>query len=297
MGRLIRGVSKNARFFIVDTTDIVREAQAKHDFSPTGISALGRALTGAVIMGSDLKVDGSLSLRFDGNGPAQQMLVTADNKGNVKGYIANGKADVPVKSNGHLDVGSFIGKGSLKVIKDMGMKDPYVGISELQTGEVAEDLAYYYFVSEQIPSVVSLGVFLDKDFNIKHAGGYVVQLLPDAEESFIAKLEEKVKAIRSFTELREGGMDLERIAKLIYEDMEDGNYEKLIEEYEILDETEVLYKCDCSKEKFYRGLITLGKNEIEKILAEQKSINVECHFCKTAYDYKKEDFDIFFNVN
>lgn len=295
MGRLIRGISKNARFFIVDTTDIVKEAQEKHQFSPTAISALGRALTGAVIMGADLKVDGSLSLRFDTDGPAGQMLVTADNKGNVKGYVSNGKVDVPPKADGHLDVGAFIGKGSLKVIKDMGLKDPYVGISNIQTGEVAEDLAYYYFVSEQIPSVVSLGVYLDKELNIKYAGGYVVQLLPGAEESFISKLENKIKAIKSFTELRKGGMDLERIVKLLYEDMEDENYEKLIEEYEILGETEVSYKCDCSKEKFYRGLITLGKDEIEKILSEQESINVECHFCKTNYKYQKEDFDSFFS--
>ncbi|MDN5305042.1 MAG: molecular chaperone Hsp33 [Fusobacteriaceae bacterium] len=298
MGKLIRGISKNARFMVIDSTDVVQKALEIHNSSPTAIAALGRAVTAALMMGQEIKVDnGSVTIRIDSDGPAKQLIVTSDNKGNVKGYIANDKEVIERKANGKLDVGSYIGKGFLKIIKDIGGKEPYVGISPLQSGEIAEDIAYYYFTSEQIPSVVALGVFVDKDMSIKHAGGYMVQLLPGAEDDFITKLEEKIKAIRSVTELMEGGMNPERIAKLLYEDMSSENPDDLVEEYKILDTVEVNYSCDCNKEKFFRGIVSLGKDEINHLLENDEDIEVECHFCKAKYSFNKDDFKLILENN
>ncbi|TDT70589.1 molecular chaperone Hsp33 [Hypnocyclicus thermotrophus] len=298
MGKLIRGISKNARFMVIDSTDVVQKSVKIHNSSPTATAALGRVLTAALMMGQEIKVsNGSVTLRIDSDGPAKQLIATADNKGNVKGYIANDKEVIKRKTNGKLDVGGYIGKGFLKVIKDIGGKEPYIGVSPIQTGEIAEDIAYYYFTSEQIPSVVALGVFVDKDMSIKHAGGYIIQLLPGAEEGFITKLEEKIKAIKSVTELMNGGMDPERIAKLLYEDMNSENPNDLVEEYKILDTIEVNYTCDCNKEKFFRGIVSLGKDEIKKLLESQEDIEVECHFCKTKYSYTKEDFELILKNN
>lgn len=178
----------------------------------------------------------------------------------------------------------------MKIIKDMGLKEPYVGISTVDTGEIAQDLAYYFYNSEQTPTVIALGVKLKDANTVACAGGYMLQLLPDAEDEFITALENKIQAIRPMTELMMGGMDLERILKLLYEDMNSEDNEKLVESYEILEEKEVSYKCDCNKDKFYKGLITLGKEELNKIFAEEEKIEAECHFCGKRYEFKKEDF-------
>ena len=259
MGKLIRGVSKNARFFVVDTTDIVQEAQNIHKCSPTAIDAFGRLLTAGVIMGSTLKGPDVLTLRTDTNGLLNNMVVTTDANGGVKGYLSNPIADVPLKDNGKSDVGGLVGKGILKIIKDMGLKEPYVGLSEINSGEIAQDLAYYFYNSEQTPTVIALGVKLKNENTVEYAGGYMIQLLPGAEDEFITALEQKIGAIRPMTELMAGGMDIKRIAKLLYEDMNDETYERLVEPYEILEEKDVKYSCNCSSDKFYRGLITLEK--------------------------------------
>lgn len=241
-------------------------------------------------MGSTLKGKDLLTLRTDTDGPLDNMVVTADSDGGVKGYVSNPLADVVLTDNGKSNVGALIGKGMLRIIKDMGLKEPYVGMSPIDSGEIAQDLAYYFFNSDQTPTVIALGVKLKDEKTVACAGGYMIQLLPGAEECFIGALEEKIQAIRPMTELMMGGMDLKRILKLLYEDMSSEDNEKLIEEYEILEEKEVSYKCNCDKDKFYRGLITLGKKELNEIFETQKFLETECHFCGKKYKFTKEDF-------
>lgn len=290
MDKIVRGISKNARFFVTDTTEIVRKANEIHKCTPGAISVLGRFLTAGIIMGATLKGEDILTLRTDTDGVVGKMLLTTDSKGNIKGYLQNPGATLPETHEGGYKVSDFLGKGTLNVIKDMGLKEPYAGISEINYGDIAQDITYYYYTSEQVLSVVSLGISFDKEGNIDYAGGYMIQLLPFADEDFITKLESKISAMRSFTELRKGGMDLDRIVKLIYEDMEDENHEKLIEEYSILEEREVQYFCSCSKEKFLDKVVTLGQKEIDEIIVEEGALNVECHFCGKHYSFKTEDF-------
>lgn len=288
MSKLIRGVSKNARFVLVDTKDIVQEALDIHKCSPTAISAFGRLLSAGVMMGATLKGNDILTLRTMTDGPLSSMVVTVDKNG-VKGYVSNPEADLPAKENGQPDVQALVGRGTLNVIKDLGLKDPYVGVSTIESGEIAYDIAYYYVTSEQTPTVIALGVDLENETTVRSAGGYMIQLLPDAEETFIVELEKKIGAIRSVTELFKGGMDLERILHLLYEDMNDESHEKLVEPYEILDSKEIKYNCNCDKEKFYKGIITLGKEQLEEILAERGEVEAECHFCGKRYSFKRED--------
>ena len=285
MARIIRGTSKNSKFMIVDSKDIVQEALDLHKATPKAIEAFGKLLTAGVMMGATLKGDDLLTLRTDTDGPLNHMVVTTDAKGGIKGYMSNPAADL--KSNG---VAPILGKGILRVIKDMGLKEPYVGMSDIKNGDLAHDLSYYYYTSEQTPSIIALGVSLNPDMTVKAAGGYMIQLLPNAEESFIGALEEKVKVVHDITKLFEGGMDLERIAHLLYEDMEDENNEKLVENYDILEEANVSYTCNCEKEKFFRGLITLGQEELKNIFTEKEDLEVECHFCKKIYSFKEYDF-------
>lgn len=288
MSRLIRGISKNARFVLVDTKDIVQEALNIHRCSPTVISAFGRLLSAGVMMGATLKGNDVLTLRTMTDGLLSSMVVTVDKDG-VKGYVSNPEADLPAKENGQPNVQELVGKGTLNVIKDLGLKDPYVGVSTIESGEIAYDIVYYYVTSEQTPTVIALGVDLENETTVRSAGGYMIQLLPDAEESFIVELEKKIEAIRNVTELFKGGMDLERILHLLYEDMNDETHEKLIEPYEILDSKEIKYNCNCDREKFYKGIITLGKEQLEEILAERGEVEAECHFCGKRYSFKRED--------
>lgn len=293
MSKLIRGISKNARFWVIDSTELVSKAQEIHKMSPTALAAFGRLITAGSMMGTNLKGEDILTLRIDSNGPIKQMVVTASSKGEVKGYVANPVADMPLKTNGQPNVAEVIGQGTLRIIKDMGFRnaEPYVGVSNLQTSEIAEDIAYYFFTSEQTPTVIALGVSLNNDMTVKSAGGYMIQLLPGAEDSFIDKLENKIRGIRTISELLDGGMTPERIAKLLYEDMESENPNDLVEEYQILEEINSIYKCNCNREKFYKGIITLGQKEINKILEEENKIEVECQFCGAKYKYGKEDFE------
>ena len=293
MGKLIKGVSKNARFFICDTKDLVQEAMDIHSCSPTGISILGRVLIAAGMMGKDLKNErDSMTIRINGDGPAGTIIATANMKGEVKGYMSNPQAETGEQDSKHLKIAKAVGNGTMYVIKDMGLREPFSGLVQLQTGEIGDDLAYYFYTSEQIPSVVALGVKINKDYKVSCAGGFIIQLLPGAENEFIDRLEEKLKMIRPVTELFEGGFDIYRIAKLLYEDIGSDEEGKLIEEYEILEESELSYKCDCSRERYLRGLITLGREEIEKILDEEGGkMEVECHFCMKKYEFTKKDFE------
>lgn len=292
MDRLIRGVSNNARFVLVDTKKIVQEALDIHKTSPTATAAFGRLLTAAELMGSNLKGDDILTLRTSTDGILGSMIVTLDKDG-VKGYLSNPDADLPPTESGQPDVAGIIGKGTLNVIKDMGLKDPYVGISTIESGEIAYDIAYYYYTSEQTPTVIALGIELEDENKVKSAGGYMIQLLPGAEDWFITALEEKIKAIRNMTELFKGEMSLERILKLLYEDMNDENGESLVEEYQILEEKKIKYNCNCSREKFYRGIITLGKEQLTEMLEEKPEIEAICHFCGEKYSFVKEDLKEF----
>ncbi|WP_028856696.1 Hsp33 family molecular chaperone HslO [Psychrilyobacter atlanticus] len=289
MGKLLRGSSKNARFFIVDTKDIVQEALDIHKCSPTAIKAFGRFLTGAVMMGATLKGDDLLTIRTNTDGLLKQMLATTDANGNVKGYLSDPEVDLELKEGEVPKVGDLVGRGALTVIKDMGLKEPYVGVSQITSGEIGEDIAYYYYTSEQTPSVVVLGVSLGPDMRVKNAGGYMIQLLPDASDNFITKLEAKIKAMRPMTELLAGGMSLKRIAKLIYDDMDSQDELALIEDYSIYEENKVSYRCNCNKDKFYKGLITIKREELEEIFTEKPELEVECHFCRKKYSFVKEE--------
>ena len=304
---IIRGTSKCARFFVCDTTEIVKEAKKIHGLDPIATTVFGKLLTATAMMGKDLKNEKDLvTVKVNGDGPYGNMLATGNMKGEVKGYIGNpeDKFHQIIDENGNFikdETGQvrFIGNGTMQVIKDLGLRDPFSGVTKINEEDIADIIAHYFLLSEQIKSVVALGVKLDENGEVKRAGGYLVQLLPGVEDGFIDKLENKLQQIRTITELLEGGMSLEQIVELLYEDISvfeeetdvDGAHKKVyVEDFEILEKSELEYKCNCTKEKFYKGLITLGKEEIDKILEEEGKIQVECHFCGKKYDFGKEDF-------
>lgn len=281
MDRLVKFMSHvdMVKISVVETTDLVEEARKIHNTNPTPTAALGRTLTMAVLMGTMMKNETDrLTIQIRGNGPAGQILVSANNKGEVKGYIANPLAEAELKENGKLNVSGIIGKGELNVIKDVGLKEPYIGNVPLQTGEIAEDFAYYYLMSEQIPSAVALGVLVDKDGSVKKAGGYVIQILPDTPEQIIKLIEDRINKSKSITEMLESGMTLEEIAKYISDDL--NTY--------VVEEIEPKYKCDCSRERMEKALISIGKKDIME-LAEDEETQIECHFCNKKYKFTKEE--------
>jgi len=303
---LIRGTSKCARFFVCDTTQVVKDAQSKHGLDAIATVNFGKLLTAAAMMGKDLKVeDGVVSVEISGDGAYGKMVATANMKGHVKGYVGNSSNAKLIDKDGNFvrdEKGriKLIGDGIMQVRKDIGLKMPFSGMVALENQDIADIVASYFLQSEQIKSVVALGVKLNEDGTVNRAGGYLIQLLPGAEDDFIDKLEDKLRKIRSITELLNGGFSLERIVELLYEDISafeentdvDGNHKKkYIENFEILEKSEIEYKCNCSKETFLKGLITLGKEQIDEILEEQGKIEVECHFCGKKYQFGKEDFE------
>lgn len=303
---LIRGTSKCARFFVCDTTQVVKDAQSKHGLDAIATVNFGKLLTAAAMMGKDLKVeDGVVSVEISGDGAYGKMVATANMKGHVKGYVGNSSTAKLIDKDGNFvrdEKGriKLIGDGIMQVRKDIGLKMPFSGMVALENQDIADIVASYFLQSEQIKSVVALGVKLNEDGSVNRAGGYLIQLLPGAEDDFIDKLEDKLRKIRSITELLNGGFSLERIVELLYEDISafeentdvDGNHKKkYIENFEILEKSEIEYKCNCSKETFLKGLITLGKEQIDEILEEQGKIEVECHFCGKKYQFGKEDFE------
>lgn len=263
------------RAFAAVTKDTVEEARRRHGTSPVATAALGRLLTAGAIMGSMMKNDTDmLTLQIRGDGPLGGITVTADSHANVKGYVLNPDVMLPPK-NGKLDVGGAVGIGLLTVIKDMGLKEPYSGQTILVTSEIAEDLTYYFANSEQVPSSVGLGVLMDKDNTVKCAGGFIIQLMPFAENKTIDQLEENLKKVTSVTKLLDAGYTPQQLLEELLGGMG----------LEITDTMPARFYCNCSKERVEQAVVSIGKKDIEEMIKEGKDIEVKCHFCNTAYKY------------
>lgn len=279
---LVRATAADAqvRAFAVTARDTVETARTAHDTSPVMTAALGRLLCAGAMMGSMMKGEADiLTLQVQGDGPAGGLTVTADSKGRVKGYAVNPQVILPPNSQGKLDVGGAVGTGTLRVIKDLGLKEPYVGQTQLQTGEIAEDLTYYFAASEQVPSSVGLGVLMEKNNTVKQAGGFIVQLMPFAEEKVIEKLEANLSRIHSVTKLLEDGNSPEQILGILLEGMD----------MEILSDMPVEFYCNCSRERVAKALYSIGKKEMDEMIRDGEPIEVKCHFCNTAYQFSVED--------
>lgn len=279
---LVRAIAANGqvRAFAAYTKNTVETARQAHNTSPVVTAGLGRLLTAGAMMGSMMKGDRDvLTIKAEGSGPVGHYLVTADSKGNVKGYAANPNVILPANAAGKLDVGGSLGVGLLTVIKDLGLKEPYTGTCELVSGEIAEDLTYYFASSEQTPSSVGLGVLMTKDNTVNVAGGFIIQLMPDATEETISIVEEKISTIKSVTSMLENGLDPEGIINLILGGLDP----------EILDKMPVRFYCNCSKERVSKALIAIGRKELGNIIEENEPIEVKCHFCNKAYNFTVDE--------
>lgn len=270
----------SARLIFADTTSIVNEAHKIHLTAATASATLGRALTAGSLVGSLMKnPTDSLTLQIKGDGPAGNITCVSDYCGNVRGYMDNPQVELPLKSNGKLDVGGAVGKGIISIIRDLGGKEPYIGMSELVSGEIAEDLTSYFYNSEQTPSACALGVLVDRDYSCKVAGGFILQLLPGADDEVVTKLEANMLHITSVTELMNKGKTAEDFARIIFEGIE-------FEEFDTID---ISYKCSCSKEKYAKGLISLGKEELESFLEDDEPLSTRCRFCNSEYVFSDEE--------
>lgn len=268
------------RAFAATTQEMVQHAREVHHTSPVASAALGRMLTAAAMMGSMLKGEKDLvTLQIRGIGPLKGVVVSSDSHCRVKGYVFNPNVDIPSKYPGKLDVSAAIGQGYMSVIKDIGMKEPYAGRIQLVSGEIAEDLTYYYAQSEQTPSAVGLGVLVDTDTSIRRAGGFIIQLLPDATEEVISKLEQRLNAIPYVTDLLDMGQTPEGILEMILDGLD----------MKILDKVSTEFYCNYTKERVEKALISIGKEELEKIVTEDKKANLHCHFCGKEYDFTEEE--------
>lgn len=284
---IIRAMTRDgsARAFVINSRDIVNKAISIHQTAPTATALFGRLLTASSVMGTMLPENGNtMTVAIRGQGLAGTALCVADYFGNVKGYIQNPQADVPLKPSGKLDVSGIVGGGILSVSKDVGGEVPFNGNIELVSGEVAEDIAQYYAVSEQVPTLCALGVLVDTDYSCRAAGGVFVQLLPFADEEVVDRLEENAKMLSNVSSLFDKGLSNEDILKIALNGIE----------YDLFDELEVDYECNCTSERTERAIISLGKQEIEKIFAEQKAAGepevlcLNCQFCNKEYKYTKE---------
>lgn len=279
--KLTIAVTKNGfiRIYAVNSKAIVESARKFHSTMPTGTAALGRLLTGATLMGAMLKDENtSLTLQMRGDGPLGRVIAVANSEGDVKGYIENPTAELPLNHIGKLDVGGGIGtNGYLSVVKDMNMREPYVGQVPIQTGEIGDDLAFYFAQSEQVPSLVALGVLVDRDYSVKQAGGFIVQIMPDCDEFNLKKFEKAAEGLSGVTALLEEGLSNEALIRRVMKDFE----------IDILEEKEVAYRCDCCDERMQRAIVSLGKKEIQDIIDEQGEAEIVCQFCNKAYSYDK----------
>ena len=267
------------RAFAAATTGVVETARKKHDLSPVASAALGRLLTGAAMMGSMMKNDTDvLTLQIRCSGPIGGLTVTADSHGDVKGYAVNPSVMLPPK-NGKLDVGGALGAGFLNVIKDMGLKEPYSGQTVLQTGEIAEDLTYYFATSEQVPSSVGLGVLMNKDNTVRCAGGFIVQVMPFVEEEVLQKLEANISRISSVTQMLDNGHTPEQMLEQVLEGLE----------VEFTDTLPTQFICNCSKNRIEKAIISIGEKEIREMIDDGEEIEVKCHFCDSAYHFTVEE--------
>lgn len=289
MGKLLRCITSDGLIMAcaLDSTDIVRKAEQYHKTSAVVTAALGRMLTATSIMGNALKShDNSVTVKIDGDGPVGAIICAADAEGNVRGYPVNPTVEIPLKENGKLDVSGAVGKnGTLYVIKDLGLKDPYNGFVPIVSGEIAEDITAYYAISEQIPSVCALGVLVNPDLTVNCAGGYLIQLLPAAhgDEEIISKLEENIKKMPPVTDLMSKGTDIEDIVKMALDGFQ----------VEILDQSTAEYKCTCSRERFAAAIMSLDKSEIESMAREMDKATVQCQFCNKEYIFEKSELEKF----
>lgn len=279
---IVRATAANhqIRAFAATTRDLVEHARVAHNTSPVATAALGRLLTAGSMMGVMMKGDKDLlTLQIKAGGPLEGITVTADSKGNVKGYVGNPNVVLHANAQGKLDVAGAVGVGFMNVIKDIGMKEPYVGQTVLQTSEIAEDLTYYFATSEQVPSSVGLGVLMEKDNTVKQAGGFIIQLMPFTEEAVISRLEENLKKVTSVTSLLEEGRTPESLLELLLEGFD----------IEFNDRIPTQFYCNCSKERVERALISIGKKDIQEMIDEGKEIEMNCHFCNKNYTFTVEE--------
>lgn len=268
------------RGFAITGRELVEQARVCHNSSPVVTAALGRLLMGGAMMGVMMKNDQDLmTIQIKGDGPLGGMTVTADALGHVKGYPNVPDVMLPANAKGKLDVGGAVGKGFLKVIKDLGLKEPYVGQVELTTGEIAEDLTYYFAVSEQVPSAVGLGVLMEKNNTVRQAGGFILQMMPYASEELVARLEGKLSGIHSVTDLLERGLTPEGILEELLGE----------EELVITDRIPAVFQCNCGKERIRKVLAGIGKKDLKEMIDDGKSIEVRCHFCNRAYSFSPEE--------
>ena len=279
---IVRATAADAqiRAFACTTRGVVETARKAHNTSPVVTAALGRLLSAGAMMGSMLKGEEDiLTLQIKGDGPVNGLTVTADSKGNVKGYANVPDVILPANSIGKLDVAGAVGKGILSVIKDMGLKEPYVGQTALQTSEIAEDLTYYFATSEQVPSCVGLGVLMEKDNTVKQAGGFIVQLMPFAEDAVIDRLEANLAKINSVTSILDAGNTPEQLLAILLEGMNP----------EITDTLPTGFSCNCDKKRVEKALISIGKAELKDMIKDGKEIEVNCHFCNQNYTFSVEE--------
>ena len=266
-------------FFITDR-DTVESLRKAHNTSPVVTAALGRLATGALMMGVDMKDKGeSVTLKIESDGPIKGMTVVADPEGNVKGYPVEPLVIIPANSKGKLDVGGAVGKGSLSVIKDMGLKEPYTGQVPLISGEIAEDLTYYFAASEQIPSSVALGVLMNKENPVRQAGGFMIQRMPGADEDVLSRLEERLASMKSVTACLDEGMGPREIMELLLSDMEP----------EINEKIPVRFRCGCSRERMEAAIISIGRKDLRSLIDEGEPVEAVCHFCGTKYRFEVEE--------
>jgi molecular chaperone Hsp33 len=279
---MVRATAANAqiRAFACTTKNLVEVARQAHNTSPVVTAALGRLLSAGTMMGSMLKGEKDLlTLQIKGDGPAGGVTVTADANGNVKGYADVPDVILPANAKGKLDVSGALGKGYLQIIRDFGLKEPYVGRTELQTGEIAEDLTYYFAASEQIPSCVGLGVLMERDNTVKQAGGFIIQLMPFASEEAIVHLEENLGKVTSVTNMLEAGNSPEQMLEILLEGLE----------VEVTEKMPVQFVCNCTKERVEQALISVGKKELKAMINDGESIEVNCHFCNTNYQFTVDE--------
>lgn len=272
--------NKQIRAFAATTKDLVEHARSIHQTTPVVTAALGRLLTAGCMMGSMMKNERDiLTLHIKCDGPVRGLLVTADAYANVKGYPYNPDVDIPPKAAGKLDVGAAVGSGILRVIKDLGLKEPYVGQTELVSGEIADDFTYYFATSEQVPSAVALGVLVNTDYTVRHAGGFIIQIMPSCDDEVVKRLEERIGKMTGITSLLDAGLTPEQVLEEIL-----GEFD-----VEVLDTILTRYYCNCSKERVERAIISIGRQEIEEMIAENKPVEVNCHFCNTDFFLRTDD--------
>ena len=286
--------SGSYRVYLTVSTELVREAAEIHHTTPLASAGLGRVLTAAGLMGIMMKNESdTLTLNFRGDGPAGQILATAHGDGRVKGYIADPYIDLPLNEKGKLDVGGSLGTGELTVIKDMGMKEPYVGTIALVSGEIAEDLTAYFYISEQQNTSVALGVRVEKDLSVGAAGGMIIQMLPGADEEVTGELEKMIGGMRPLTSMikdiyeSSAALSDEGVAEKLLEEIFSG----MPEEYmpQIAGKREIRWECDCSRERIEKALMTIGKKDLTEIMEEDGKAEIGCHFCGKKYDFSRED--------